>query len=92
MSALVIVSFNVLDQEKLKQYSAAAGPTVASHGGEFMVKGKSSTLHGDGNFDMTAVIQFTDMEAANNWYNSTEYQAIVSLRNEAMESHFQIVG
>lgn len=92
MSALVIVSFNVLDQEKIKQYSATAGPTVASHGGKFIVKGKPSTLHGDGNFDMTAVIQFTDKETANNWYNSTEYQAIVSLRNEAMESHFQIIG
>ena len=88
----MIVSFNVLDQEKLKQYSAAAGPIVASQGGEFIVKGKSSTLHGDSNFDMTAVIQFTDKEAADNWYNSAEYQSIVSLRNEAMESHFQVVG
>lgn len=92
MSALVIVSFNMLDLKKLKQYSAAAGPTVASHGGEFLAKGAFNTLYGKTNFSMTAVIHFSSVEAATNWYNCDDYQQIIPLRNEAMESHFQIVG
>ncbi len=92
MSSLVIASFNVLDESKLKKYSAAAAPTIATHGGDFVAKGKSTKLDGETNFTMTAVIAFADKEAATNWYTSTEYQKIIPLRNEAMESHFQIIG
>ena len=92
MSALVMVSFNLLDKEKLAQYSAAAGPTVTSHGGVFLAKGAAKNLQGESNFEMGAVIQFSDTEAALTWYNSEEYQQLIALRNEAMQSLFQIVG
>ncbi len=92
MSCLVVVSFNVLDESKLKQYSAAAAPTLITYGGEFVAKGKSTKLDGETNFTMIAVIAFVNKEVANNWYTSTEYQKIIPLRNEAMESHFQIIG
>jgi len=92
MSSLVIASFNLLDETKLKQYSAAAAETLQQYGGEFIAKGKASTLHGEPRFAMTAVIQFADRETAENWYRSENYQKIIPLRNQAMESHFQIVG
>lgn len=92
MSSLVIASFNLLDETKLKQYSAAAAETLQQYGGEFIAKGKSSTLNGESRFAMTAVIQFADRETAESWYHSENYQKIIPLRNQAMESHFQIVG
>lgn len=92
MSSLVIVNFNLLDQDKLKQYSTAAALTLVTYGGEFLAKGKPTHLHGDLNYSMTVVIQFTDKESAINWYESTEYQKIIPLRNEAMNSNFQLIG
>lgn len=92
MSAFVIASFNLLDEDKLKQYSAAAARTIAKFEGEFIAKGKSANIHGEKRFAMTAVIQFVDKETAENWYQSAEYQQIIPLRNQAMDSHFQIVG
>jgi uncharacterized protein (DUF1330 family) len=92
MHSLVIVAFNILKEEKFKEYSAAAAPTVASFGGEFIAKGKPTQLHGDNTFAITAVIKFPDNESAKNWYNSNEYQQIIPLRSEAMDCHFQLIG
>jgi hypothetical protein len=39
MTAYVIVHFTVKDQEKLAQYGAGAGPTLAAFGGEFVTRG-----------------------------------------------------
>jgi uncharacterized protein (DUF1330 family) len=92
MHSLVIVNFNILKEEKLKEYSVAAAPTIASFGGEFIAKGKPIQLHGGNTFAKTAVIQFPDSESAKNWYNSNEYQQIIPLRSEGMDCHFQLIG
>lgn len=92
MSSLVIVNFNVLDQDKLAQYGAAAALTLVSYGGEFIAKGQPTSLYGDSNYSITAVIKFEDKESAIAWYESDEYQKIIPLRTEAMDGHFQVVG
>jgi len=38
------------------------------------------------------VIQFPDRQAAVNWYHSAEYQAIIPLRDQGMDSVFHLVG
>lgn len=92
MGSLVIANFNILNQDKLTQYSTAAALTLAKHGGEFIAKGKPSQLNGDSQYAMTAVIQFADKDTAITWYESPEYQEIIPLRDEGMESSFQLVG
>ena len=47
MTAYVIVHFTVKDQEKLAQYGAGAGATLAAFGGEFVTRGTvTEVLHG----------------------------------------------
>lgn len=92
MSSLVIVNFNLLDQEKLAQYSEAAALTVANYGGEFIVKGVPEILCGNTQYDRGAVIKFSDKATATAWYESAEYQKIIPLRDEAMDGCFQILG
>ncbi|PWQ93432.1 DUF1330 domain-containing protein [Leucothrix arctica] len=92
MSSLIIANFNLLDQEKLAQYGAAAAVTIANYGGEFIAKGQSNNMSGDSDYTMAAVIQFADKETATKWYKSPEYQAIIPLRDEAMDSQFLLVG
>lgn len=91
MSSYIIVESNVLDVEKLKQYGQLAAPTVAKYGGEFVVKGKAISMHGDNQYTNRAVIKFTDKATAEAWYASDAYQALVELRNQAMHSQFHLV-
>jgi uncharacterized protein (DUF1330 family) len=92
MSAYIVVDVKVKDAEKLGRYSAAAPATLAKFKGEFLAKGKIEALHGESAFQNKAVIQFPDRESALGWYNSPEYQALIGLRNEGMESQFHLVG
>lgn len=92
MSTLVIVNFNLLDQNKLAQYSEAAALTVGNYCGEFLTKGIPELLCGSMNYDRGAVIKFSDKATAIAWYNSAEYQTIIPLRDEAMEANFQLIG
>jgi len=91
MSSYIIVESNILDTEKLNQYGQLAAPTVAKFGGEFLVKGEALALQGKSEFSKRAVIKFSDQLTAKKWYQSDEYQALIELRNEAMESRFHLV-
>jgi len=92
MSAFVVVDLTPKDGEKLKEYAATAGATVAAHGGEFLAKGEPEVLNGGKPFAMKAIIKFADKDAANKWYNSAEYQALIATRDAGMESQFHLIG
>jgi len=89
--SFVIVNLNVLDEERLSKYSSKASLTVDKFGGEFVAKGPVTFLHESNEYEKVVVIQFPDSDVANNWYNSAEYQELIPLRNQAMESVFQLV-
>lgn len=91
MSSYIIVESNVLNSDKLKQYSALAAATLAQYGGEFIVKGQSMALHGQSQFKNRAVIRFENEDSANRWYYSDEYQALAALRCQAIDSQFYLM-
>jgi uncharacterized protein (DUF1330 family) len=93
MTAHIIVSFTPNDAAKLKQYSEAAGATVKAHSGVFLARGAFELLAGESDHTVHAVIEFPSREAAQAWYNSDEYQALITLRNEGMAAAvFALVG
>ena len=90
VAALVIVEVRPRAAEKLAD-SAAAAPTVAAFGGEFIHRGKFvSSLAGSGTPHGLGIIRFPDVDAAKNWFASPEYQAIVPLREAAAEMTFHL--
>lgn len=91
MSSYVVVDLNVVDADKLAQYSQLAAPTIEQFGGQFIAKGPVQSLHGNQRFTHKAVIEFTTDQQAQDWYSSEEYQQLIELRDQAMESQFQIV-
>lgn len=91
-SAYIVVSANARDKEKLKQYGAAAKPTVLAYGGEFIAKSPVKVLFGDSNYKVKIIIKFPDHASAENWYNSPEYQKLIPLRSEGMDAQFHIVN
>lgn len=92
MSAYIIVDLTPTDPEKLQRYSTEAAETIASFGGQFLAKGPIEALHGEAAHKVKAIIEFPDNEAAVGWYNSDAYQALISLRNDGMESQFHLLG
>ncbi|WP_199886112.1 DUF1330 domain-containing protein [Pseudoalteromonas sp. T1lg23B] len=93
MSALIIVKLKVKDMEKLKEYSAQTGAILEKFDGKVLIKGAPTVLCGDvAGFDKTVVFEFPSREAAEGWYNSPEYQALIAIRDEAMDCTFEIAA
>lgn len=92
MTAYVSVEFTPLDQESLKAYSAKAAVTIAKYEGEFIVKSPIQTLNGLANHKYQAIIAFPSKIKAEDWYHSSEYQALLNIRNKGMDAKFQLLG
>ena len=92
MSGYVVVNLNVLDPEKMAEYSAVAGPSIKKFGGEVLFKGKAETLSGNSEYDMLVIVKFSSVDKAKEWYSSNDYQAIIPTRNLAMEAVFTITA
>ncbi|VAV96201.1 hypothetical protein MNBD_ALPHA06-838 [hydrothermal vent metagenome] len=86
MSAFFIATSRIKDPQKFAEYGAKAGPTLAPFGGELVLKGKAmQTLAGTSAHQAVGIIRFANMEALENWYHSDAYQAIIPLREQAVE-------
>jgi uncharacterized protein (DUF1330 family) len=86
MVAYVIGQIDVHDPDTYKEYASAVPATLAQYGGRFCVRGGAVTpKEGDWNPARVVVLEFADMAAAHKWYDSPEYQAIISIRQKASE-------
>ena len=92
MSAYIVVDLTPTDVEKLQEYRTAGAVTVARYDGEFVVKGAIEPLNGGSHHQTKVIIQFPDREAALNWYQSDDYQALIPLRDRGMDATFHLVG
>ena len=92
MRALFIFQENVSDPESFAVYRSKVMPTLAAHGGRFVVRGGALTVvEGDWPYGRTVVIEFPSRRAAEDWYGSPEYQAILPLRLQAMQGNAVLV-
>lgn len=81
MSAYVIGHITVNDPDGYARYTSQVPGTLAQHGGAFVVRGGETTvMEGEMPHARHVVIRFPDRKAAEAWYNSPEYQAIVPVR------------
>lgn len=92
MSAYVVVELTVRNAEAKDRYSAAAGPTLKAHGGEFIAGGPWTTLTGEPGLANGAIIRFADRDAALSWYISPDYQATFADRALGIDCRFQLIG
>ena len=90
MSVYLIVTGNPKDPEKLAKYSQSAGPTMAAAGAKMVAKGKPTALTGEPS-PLAAIFTFPDRAAVEAWYASADYQALVDLREQAMDTTFMVL-
>jgi len=92
MAAYIIVGFSPKDVEKLQQYGASVQSTLAKFSGEVLIKGPVEQLHGEFDHKIQVILEFPSRDHAHNWYNSKEYQALISTRDQGMDSQFQLIN
>ena len=86
MAAFFVATVKIKDQEKLQEYAGAVGPIIASHGGEFVSRGKVETaLSGSAAHQMAAIVKFPTMDALKGWYASPEYKEIIPVREQGAD-------
>jgi uncharacterized protein (DUF1330 family) len=84
MPAYVIADVDVSDPERYGDYSKQVAATLEPYGGRFLVRGGATEMiEGDWLPARLVIIEFPSMDAAHRWYESPEYQAILSIRHEA---------
>jgi uncharacterized protein (DUF1330 family) len=86
VSAYLIFHNRIDDHEKLNAYVEKAVPTLLAHDAEILVVDETSDeLEGPNPYPRTVIIKFPSREAAMGWYNSPEYQSILTMRLAATE-------
>ena len=84
MATLVSATVQVKDPAKLKVYVSQVGATMAPHGGKMMARGKvAKQLSGEVKHQLEAIFEFPSANAADAWYESDAYQALIPNRDEA---------
>jgi uncharacterized protein (DUF1330 family) len=86
MPAYLISQFSVAEPEDAKRYAALAGPSVARHGGAYLVQGMvPEKLEGAWPVGQRlSVIEFETVEAIAGWYRSADYAEALAVRTPSM--------
>jgi uncharacterized protein (DUF1330 family) len=85
MAGYFIANYTITNQAEYKQYIAAVGPILEGHGAENIVVDRDSMLLEGSAGQVTVVLRFATKAAAQTWYESPEYQAIMHLRTDNTE-------
>jgi len=92
MKALCIVYENIDDWDGYDRYRSLVMPTLEPFGAKFLVRGGAfTTVEGEMPFERIAVLEFPSRDAAEAWYRSEAYQAVLPIRLAASRCQFVIV-
>jgi len=93
MAAYVILDIETTDPAMMSAYREAAPPTVAVHGGRYLVRGgEVQSLEGGWSPERIVVLEFDSVERAKAWWNSAEYREPKLLRRAAGKTKMIIVN
>jgi uncharacterized protein (DUF1330 family) len=86
MAAYIISEVEILDQAAMERYRALAAPSIAAHGGRYLVRGGAAEAVEGGPPPKTLiVVEFPSMARAREWYASAEYAEALKERRTALE-------
>lgn len=84
MAAYLIADLEITDESLIQEYRRRVPAVIAAHGGRYLVRGGAVRhLEGDAAARRIIVVEFPDMAALEAFYGSTEYQALIAIRQKA---------
>jgi uncharacterized protein (DUF1330 family) len=92
MPAYLIADITVTDPAEYEQYRKLVPASLASYGGEFVVRGgQHEVLEGDWRPNRVVVIRFPSLAQARAWHTSSEYAPALAIRQRAALTNSVIV-
>lgn len=92
MPTYFVVNDTVTDSDALAGYVRAAGPTLVPFGAKVLVHtSEVETVEGQPAGARMVIIEFADRAAFDGWYNSPDYQAILTDRLRATQGFGVVV-
>jgi uncharacterized protein (DUF1330 family) len=86
MPAYIVGTIAVRDEARWARYMQGVAETFDKYGGEVMLRAASPVaLAGQAHGERVVVARFVDMATLLRWFDSPEYQALVSLREAAAD-------
>ena len=70
----IVIYKSVSNEKKLAKYAELAGPAMLKAGAKFLARGLPVAVREAGEKTRTVVIEWENLEVANNAYNSEGYQ------------------
>ena len=83
MVVYALIELKIKNMGGMNPYLAALSDTIAGQGGIYLVR-----AGGLGEHPVKVILEFPSIEAAKNWYNSAEYQAIRPHRAANSQANF----
>ncbi|HEU4489189.1 MAG TPA: DUF1330 domain-containing protein [Actinomycetota bacterium] len=92
MPAYVICDIDVTDSAGYQEYAKQAPPTIARHGGRYLVRGGAvAVLEGEWRPNRLVILEFDSVEAARRWHSSEDYAGPKALRQKTSKGNFVVV-
>ena len=86
MPAICVGHIRVKNVDAWEQYRSRVGATIAQYGGELLFRGRQQRLlSGEMPHESVVALRFENLDAANRWHDSIEYQALVPIRDRAAD-------
>lgn len=86
MPAICVGHIRVRNSEAWEQYRSRVGATITQYGGELLFRGQQERLFsGEMQHENVVALQFENIDAANRWHDSPEYQALIPIRERAAD-------
>ena len=88
MSAYIFASVEITDHAAYEEYRRRVPAVIAAYGGRYLARGgPAQRLEGDLAIHRLVILAFPNMEQLMAFYNSTEYQPVLAIRQGAAKSN-----
>jgi uncharacterized protein (DUF1330 family) len=92
MAAYLVALVDVADPDAYQEYARRAGAAARKRGIKFLVRGgRTVSLEGPPPPGRVVIVPFENMEAAQAYYDSPDYQEAKSFREGAAKAQFFLV-
>ncbi len=92
MTYVVVTIKRIIDLEAFREYAVQAQPMIERYGGRYVAVDKTPEVRsGDWPYVRTIIVAYPNLAAAQKFYDSPEYQAIVPIRTRAIDANIVLV-
>jgi uncharacterized protein (DUF1330 family) len=88
MSAYIFANVEITDHAAYEEYRRRVPAVIAAYGGSYLARGGAvQRLEGDVPIHRLVILEFPNMERLMEFYNSTQYQSLLTIRQGAAKSN-----